>query len=100
MLREFRKGGAVTGGGGGGGGGVPARSRTRPGQVLFCCTMAETPTVRRKAPVSSAAKAHMYLRMIIDQRASYSQLVSKMANELLRSSRAKLSIHSLDFCII
>ena len=42
-------------------------------------------------------KHTMYVRMIINQPASFSQLVSKMVNEFLRSSRVQLSILSSGF---
>ncbi len=48
-------------GGGGGGGGGSARPGPVPGPARVFCAMAETPAERRKAPVSSAAKAHKVL---------------------------------------
>jgi hypothetical protein len=90
MLQGFRKGGGVTEGGGEGGSAQPCPA---PAQAFFV-----TQWLKRRS--ASQQKRTMYLQMIINQRASYSQLVSKMANEILRSSRVKLSMIYLGFCII
>ena len=91
-------GGAGEGGEGGGGRPGPTPGPV-PGTVFFffVAQWLKRPQCVAMLPGQQRQTHTMFLQITTHYRAKYSQLASKTANELLRSSRVKLSIISLGF---
>ena len=108
IISEPRRGkargasGGARGGGGVKAGGPAQRPAPYPARsfFFFVAQWLKRPQCVAMLPCQQRQTHTMYLQITTHCRAKYSQLASKPANELLRSSRVKLSIISLGFCII